>query len=140
MAAHELRTPLYTITGYIDLLSRTRMDEEQALYVETVRRACHTIQLITTNVLDFTRLERANDEAQARPVLIELRKFICNLAEITEDRGPRVDGSKSGLELIVDIPDDVPEFVYLDETYLTRVVSTPTTLPIRHEWEQQGTG
>ena len=99
------------------------MDEEQTLYVETVRRACHTIQLITTNVLDFTRLERANDEAQARPVLVELRKFIFNLAEITEDRGPRTDGNGRGLELLVDIGDDVPEAVYLDETYLTRVVS-----------------
>ena len=98
------------------------MDEEQTLYVETVRRACHTIQLITTNVLDFTRLERANDEAQARPVLVELRRFICNLAEITEDRGPRTDGNGHGLELIVDIGDDIPEAVYLDETYLTRIV------------------
>lgn len=118
----QLRTPLYTITGYMDLLSRTEMDVEQRLYVETVRRACHTIQLITTNVLDFTRLERANDEAQARPVLVQLRKFLCDLAEITEDRGPRIEGETEGLELIVDIAHDVPEAAFLDETYLTRIV------------------
>lgn len=116
VAAHELRTPLYTITGYIDLLARTAMDDEQALYVETVRRACHTIQLITTNVLDFTRLERANDEAQARPVLIELRRFLTELAEITEDRGPRADADTEGLELLLDIAQDLPDAVFLDET------------------------
>lgn len=32
VAAHELRTPLYTISGYVDLLSRTAMDEEQGAY------------------------------------------------------------------------------------------------------------
>ena len=93
-----------------------------ALYVETVRRACHTIQLITTNVLDFTRLERANDETQARPVLVNIRKFIANLAEITEDRGPRVDNQDGGLELVVDLADDIPEAIFMDETFATRIL------------------
>ena len=87
-----------------------------------MRRACHTIQLITTNVLDFTRLERANDETQARPVLVDIRKFIANLAEITEDRGPRLDSQDGGLELLVDLADDIPEAVFMDETFATRIL------------------
>lgn len=96
--------------------------QTSALYVETVRRACHTIQLITTNVLDFTRLERANDETQARPVLVDIRKFVADLAEIIEDRGPRLDSQDGGLELLVDLADDLPEALFLDETFLTRVL------------------
>lgn len=122
VAAHELRTPLHTVTGYIDLLSRTQLDEEQALYVETVRRACRTIQNITTNVLDFTRLERANDEGQARPVAVALRSFLVDLVGIIEDKSPRLDSESDGLEFIIDVHPDVPDAVYLDETYLTRIV------------------
>lgn len=87
-----------------------------------MRRACHTIQLITTNVLDFTRLERANDETQARPVLVNIRKFVADLSEIIEDRGPRLDSQDGGLELIVDLADNLPEAIFLDETFLTRVL------------------
>ena len=46
---------------------------------------------------------------------------MAGLADITEDRGPKLDQPDEGLELIVDISDDVPEAMFLDETYLTRV-------------------
>jgi hypothetical protein len=68
-------------------------------------------------------MERANDETQARPVLVDLREFIHNLSEITEDKGPRISDEGEGLELVIDIADAVPKAVYLDETYLTRIVS-----------------
>jgi signal transduction histidine kinase len=44
-ASHELRTPLHTVSGYTDLLMRTSLSEEQRLYLESIRRACATLNL-----------------------------------------------------------------------------------------------
>ena len=49
--AEKIRTPLHTVNGYCELLARTDLTEEQALYVTSIQQACHAINVIAGNVL-----------------------------------------------------------------------------------------
>lgn len=58
-------------------------------------------------------------ELSARPVLVDLRTMVENLARITETKG--MQPGVPGVDVIVSVTDDVPPSVYLDETYTFRV-------------------
>ncbi|KAI0674013.1 hypothetical protein C8Q78DRAFT_968724 [Trametes maxima] len=114
IASHEIRTPLHTVNGYCELLARTPLTEEQSLYVTSIQQACHAINVIAGN------LDRNNVELSAHPVHMEIRKMIEDLAKITEARG--IQPGQPGVDIIVWIAKDVPQAVYLDETYAFRIL------------------
>ncbi|KAI9056733.1 hypothetical protein FKP32DRAFT_1762952 [Trametes sanguinea] len=120
IASHEIRTPLHTVNGYCELLARTPLTEEQALYVTSIQQACHAINVIAGNVLDFSKLDRNNVELNARPVRTDVRKMLVDLAKITEARG--IQPGQPGVDIIVAIAQDVPPVVFLDETYAFRIL------------------
>lgn len=118
MASHEIRTPLHAISGYTELLEQSALTDEQKIYVEAIKNGCHAIQLITNNVLDFTKLERGNAETRARPAQLDLRRIAVNVVKScvpSTDKLPEVD-------LVLIVEDEVPERILLDETYVTRVL------------------
>ena len=39
------------MNGYCELMARTTLTEEQALYVSSIQQACHAINVIAGNVL-----------------------------------------------------------------------------------------
>ncbi|KAI0352202.1 hypothetical protein OH77DRAFT_1561431 [Trametes cingulata] len=114
VASHEIRTPLHTVNGYCELLARTPLTEEQALYVTSIQQACHAINVIAGN------LDRNNIELSARPVHMDIRRMIEDLAKITEARG--LQPGEPDVDIIVWIAKDVPQAVYLDETYAFRIL------------------
>ncbi|KAJ3182528.1 hypothetical protein HDU85_002626 [Gaertneriomyces sp. JEL0708] len=149
VASHEIRTPLHAVTGYTDLLAETHLTPDQRVYVDCIKTGCQTIQLITSNVLDFAKLERANKESSANPVFLDLRKLgadIVRSCAFEKRRVRRKEQAQSGMneslpgassstlsphdlddhgadvELIMDIEKEVPDEIYADEVYLTRVI------------------
>ncbi len=71
------------------------------------------------SVLICSQLDRNNVELSARPVHMEVRKMIEDIAKITEARG--VQPGDPDVDVIVWVGIDVPHAVYLDETYAFRV-------------------
>ncbi|EED79627.1 hypothetical histidine kinase [Postia placenta Mad-698-R] len=114
VASHEIRTPMHTVNGYCELLARTPLTEEQTVYIASIQQACHAINVIAGNVLDFSKLDRNNVEQSARPVLVQLRKVLEDLA--------RIQSNVPGVDIIISVASDVPVTVYLDETYTFRVL------------------
>ncbi|KAL6307832.1 hypothetical protein BKA93DRAFT_768057 [Sparassis latifolia] len=119
VASHEIRTPLHTVNGYCELLARTDLTDEQTLYVSSVQQACHAINVVAGNVLDFSKLDRENSELSARPVLMYIRKMVEDLAKITNAKGIQL--GEQGVDVIMSVSSDVPKAIYLDETYTFRV-------------------
>ncbi|THG97983.1 hypothetical protein EW026_g4137 [Hermanssonia centrifuga] len=120
VASHEIRTPLHAVNGYCELLAMTALTEEQAVYVSSIQQACHAINVIAGNVLDFSKLDRNNVELSARPVLVNLRKMAEDQARIIETKGTA--HPQPAVDLIVSVASAVPQSLYLDETYTFRIL------------------
>jgi NO-binding membrane sensor protein with MHYT domain len=75
-ASHEIRTPLHQLQGYSDLLGRTELTEEGRLLLYAIQHATKTLSLITTNVLDWSRLEKHGDTKACQLVALDMRQ-VC---------------------------------------------------------------
>jgi signal transduction histidine kinase/CheY-like chemotaxis protein len=55
--SHEVRTPMSGILGVTDLLLQSALDAQQREHVELIRRSGEAILVITSDVLDFSKLD-----------------------------------------------------------------------------------
>ncbi|OAG33950.1 hypothetical protein AYO21_11903 [Fonsecaea monophora] len=114
-ASHEIRTPLHQLQGYSDLLSRTELSEDARLLLLAIQQATRSLSMITANVLDWSRLEKG--EAVCRPTSLDLRKVCESILSILPNKD-----EEFGTELMIVVAPQVPSSLFLDETYLQRIL------------------
>lgn len=57
MISHELRTPINGIIGTTNLISDTNLDDEQRLYVNTIKKSSDVLLTLINNILDISKIE-----------------------------------------------------------------------------------
>ncbi|KIY02861.1 uncharacterized protein Z520_01326 [Fonsecaea multimorphosa CBS 102226] len=114
-ASHEIRTPLHQLQGYSDLLSRMELSEDARLLLLAIQQATRSLSMITANVLDWSRLEKG--EAVCRPTSLDLRKVCESILAILPNKEEDI-----GTELMIVVAPQVPSSLFLDETYLQRIL------------------
>ncbi|KAK5025649.1 hypothetical protein LTS07_007853 [Exophiala sideris] len=114
-ASHEIRTPLHQLQGYSDLLARMELNDESRLLLLAIQEATRSLSMITSNVLDWSRLEKG--EAVFRPTSLDLRKVCESIVNILPTKD-----DEAATELMIVVAPDVPQTVFLDETYMQRIL------------------
>jgi signal transduction histidine kinase/CheY-like chemotaxis protein len=70
---HELRTPLYAVTGLTHLLLETRPRNDQKEHLETLQSSGEYLLSLIDNILDFNKLEANKVELEAIPFDLQKR-------------------------------------------------------------------
>jgi two-component system OmpR family sensor kinase len=68
-ASHELRTPIFSLGGFVELLEDEDIDEEtRAEFLTTMREQVARLQKLATDLLDLSRLDAGSLELKLEPV------------------------------------------------------------------------
>jgi signal transduction histidine kinase len=99
-ASHELRTPIFSLGGFLELMADEDLDEEtRRQFLEQVRGQVERMRNLTTELLDLSRLEAGALELRTEPTdLGQLARDVA--AEFT----PAAARHRS--EVSMDVPDD----------------------------------
>ena len=54
---HDIKSPLSSVLGYIELLNTTHTDERQRYFLKNMQSSSEHIQKLVMNLLDFSKLE-----------------------------------------------------------------------------------
>lgn len=115
--SHDIRAPLSSIIGYIELLLRRHPDERQRYYLENMTGSADHILSLVNGLLDFHRLESGKMEIQNVPFSVRtlFNEIYGSFRPIAEAKG---------LAFVLNMKEDDMDRIYSgDPIRLRQVVS-----------------
>lgn len=115
-AVHEIRTPVQTVIGTLDLLSDTRLNKEQIEYVRQIRYGADVLLALVNDILDFSKLK-------SHKLLIENIPY--NVKTLTENVAHLIgiEAYNKEIEVVTDIDyNNIPDTVSGDPTRIQQIL------------------
>jgi signal transduction histidine kinase/DNA-binding response OmpR family regulator len=101
-ASHELRSPLTSIKGFVELLTASKgLDRRQREFLDIVLVSTNRLVDLVNDLLDVARVEAGRIEIHRRPT--DLGEAVEEVAALM---GPRIEHKNQTLE--VDVPEELP--------------------------------
>ena len=113
--SHEIRTPLNGVIGFTDLVLKTKLNDTQKQYLGIVNQSANALLGIINDILDFSKIEAGK---------LELDIDKCDIYEMVAQSADIISFpiQNKGLEMLLNIPADLPRFVWADEIRLKQVI------------------
>ncbi len=113
--SHEIRTPMNGILGMAELLSHTQLTDVQRSSLTMIQQSAESLLRIINDILDFSKIEAGKLDIESVP--FDLRKSVGQAA-----KGLAIRAAKNGVELLLEIAPDVPDYLRGDADRLRQVI------------------
>ena len=114
--SHEIRTPMNGILGMLDLLRETPFPTEQATQVDTAYASAEALLAILNDILDLSKIEAGMLSLEV--IDFDLLQTLEDVAHLLVERA-----QSKGLELLCDLPPELPRFLRGDPSRLRQVLT-----------------
>lgn len=114
--SHEIRTPMIGVTGMVEVLSHTRLDDEQRRSLNIIQHSAETLLQILGDVLDVSKIEAGR---------LELNPEVASLRSVVAGATYNYLGSASskGLQLEFEIDERVAPALRFDPVRLRQILA-----------------
>lgn len=125
--AHDLRTPLTSIKGYVEGIRDgiANTPEKQERYLQTIYSSALDMEKLLDELLSLSRLETGNIELNMEPINI-----VAFLRDYAEETAFQLE--KSGFKLKYELPNDADIEVMLDCDRFVRVLSNIVSNSVKY--------
>jgi len=114
--SHEVRTPLNAIIGLSEILLKSKLDDAQADYLDTINSGARSLIVLLSDMLDITKIEagRVNINPQAE----DMRRIHKNIMTMFS-----LEAKDKGLKLDFRMDDTVPKRVSIDKGRYKQIIN-----------------
>ena len=112
---HEIRTPVQTIIGTLELLSDTKLNTEQTEYVRQIKFGADVLLTLVNDILDFSKIHSNN---------FSLENIPYDVISLTEQTAylESIEAFNKNIELVTDIDYSIPPLVMGDPTRVKQIL------------------
>lgn len=114
--SHEIRTPMNSIIGFTELLLQEPLESVQREHLCNIRQSSQNLLRLINDILDTTKLESLKVE-------LEQRDFSLRLLAMQVESSLRIQAQKKGLELLIDYPEQMPDYFVGDPLRIVQVLT-----------------
>jgi signal transduction histidine kinase/CheY-like chemotaxis protein len=113
--SHELRTPVNGIIGLTSMLRKTELDEQQGKFLDLLEVSSQSLLGVINDVLDISKIEAGKFNIIHKPS--QVRQTIHSVFDLLKYKA-----DEQGIELILEIDDELPETLLLDSLRLNQIL------------------
>ncbi|KAA3664745.1 MAG: PAS domain S-box protein [Chloroflexi bacterium] len=113
--SHELRTPLNAILGYAQILRKRTLPFNALDGLNIIQKSGEHLLTLLNDILDIAKIEA--NKMDLNPTHIRFASFLKDVANVIQARA-----KAKGLSFTIEMPDDLPIGVKVDETRLRQVL------------------
>ena len=112
---HEIRTPVQTIIGTLELLSDTKLNTEQTEYVRQIKFGADVLLTLVNDILDFSKIHSNS---------FSLENIPYDVVSLTEQTAylESIEAFNKNIELVTDIDYSIPPLVMGDPTRVKQIL------------------
>jgi PAS domain S-box-containing protein len=113
--SHEIRTPLNAVIGFTELLEGLVNDHKQKSYLDSIKAGGKNLLVLINDILDLSKIEAGKLEFKYEAI-----NPYALISEIRQIFALKIE--EKDLKFIIDVDDEIPASLVLDEVRLRQVI------------------
>jgi signal transduction histidine kinase/CheY-like chemotaxis protein len=122
--SHEIRTPMNSIIGFIELLQKRNLGQQENEFVDTIKSSTDSLLTIINDILDLSKIEAGMISFEEKPLSIE--NILSSVKAILAQKA-----KEKNIELTFVCDNDVPKFLLGDSTRIAQIIMNLTSNAIK---------